>query len=100
MLYGCIDWQRRQPKEKRNDETNQKRWMQVHQKLLDEGKMKKLTVALRSISTDNAELANKIRIEADYFHRNAKRHALPKIPPPASVRRLRRHRSWLQNVNW
>jgi hypothetical protein len=62
-----------------NDETNQKRWMLVHQKLLDEGKMKKLTVALRSISTDNAELANKIRTEADYFHRNAKRMRYPKF---------------------
>ena len=53
--------------------------MDVHQKLLDEGKMKKLTVALRSISTDNPELANKIRIEADYFHRNAMRMRYPKF---------------------
>jgi hypothetical protein len=62
-----------------NDETNQKRWMEVHQELLDEGKMKKLTVALRSISTDNPELAGKIRIEADYFHRNAMRMRYPKF---------------------
>ncbi len=62
-----------------NDEASQKRWMDVHQKLLDEGKMKKLTVALRSISTDNPELANKIRIEADYFHRNAMRMRYPKF---------------------
>ena len=53
--------------------------MDVHQKLLDEGKMKKLTVALRSISTDNPEQANKIRIEADYFHRNAMRMRYPKF---------------------
>jgi hypothetical protein len=62
-----------------NDEVNQKRWMQVHQPLLDEGKMKKLTVALRSISTDNPELADKIRMEADYFHRNAIRMRYPKF---------------------
>jgi hypothetical protein len=62
-----------------NDEANQKRWMEVHQELLDKGKMKKLTVALRSISTDNAELAEKIRIEADYFHKNAKRMRYPKF---------------------
>ena len=62
-----------------NDDGNQKRWMQLHQPLLDEGKMKKLTVALRSIFTDNPELADKIRIEADYFHRNALRMRYPKF---------------------
>lgn len=62
-----------------NDEPSQKRWMDVHQKLLDEGKMKKLTVALRSISTSNSELADKIRTEADYFHRNAMRMRYPKF---------------------
>lgn len=59
-----------------NDEAGQTRWMQVHQDLLDHGKMnkmKKLTVALRSIRTDNAELADKLRTEDDYFHRNALR---------------------------
>jgi hypothetical protein len=62
-----------------NEEASQKRWMEVHQQLLDEGKMKKLTVALRAISTDNSELADKIRIEADYFHRNALRMRYPKF---------------------
>jgi hypothetical protein len=62
-----------------NEEANQKRWMEVHQELLDKGKMKTLTVALRSISTDNPELADKIRIEADYFHRNALRMRYPKF---------------------
>ena len=41
--------------------------------------MKKLTVALRSISTDNPELAGKIRLEAEYFRRNAKRMRYPKF---------------------
>ena len=62
-----------------NDEASQKRWMDIHQKLLDAGKMKKLTVALRSISTNNSELADKIRTEADYFHRNALRMRYPKF---------------------
>lgn len=62
-----------------NNEANQKQWMEIHQKLLDEGKMKKLTVALRSISTDNPELAGKIRLEAEYFRRNAKRMRYPKF---------------------
>ena len=62
-----------------NDEAGQKRWMLVHQKLLDNGTMKKLTVALRSIRTDNPELAQKLRTEADYFHRNALRMRYPKF---------------------
>jgi hypothetical protein len=62
-----------------NDEAQQKRWMLVHQNLLDHGKIKKLTVALRSIHTDNSELADKLRTEADYFHRNALRMRYPKF---------------------
>lgn len=62
-----------------NDEASQKRWMQVHQDWLDQGKMKKLTVALRSIRTDNPELADKLRTEAAYFHRNALRMRYPKF---------------------
>ena len=62
-----------------NDEVQQKRWMLVHQNLLDNGKMKKLTVALRSIRTDNPELADRLRLEADYFHRNALRMRYPKF---------------------
>jgi hypothetical protein len=41
--------------------------------------MKKLTVTLRSIRTDNPELAEKLRTEADYFHRNALRMRYPKF---------------------
>ena len=62
-----------------NDEVSQKRWMLIHQDLLDQGAIKRLTVALRSIHTDNPELADKIRIEADYFHRNALRMRYPKF---------------------
>jgi len=62
-----------------NEQAKQKEWMRVHQDLLDNGKMKKLTVALRSIHTDNLELAEKLRTEADYFHRNARRMRYPKF---------------------
>lgn len=62
-----------------NDEAGQKRWMVIHQDLLDRGRIKKLTVALRSIRTDNPELAEKLRTEADYFQRNALRMRYPKF---------------------
>ena len=57
-----------------DNETQQKVWMKAHQKrLLDRGKVEKLVKALRSIQSDNPEVAEKIRIEADYFERNAER---------------------------
>jgi len=62
-----------------NDEANQKRWMMIHQHLLDHGKIKTLTVALRSIATNHPEVAGKLRTEADYFHRNALRMRYPKF---------------------
>jgi hypothetical protein len=62
-----------------NDEIGQRRWMMVQQDLLDHGKIKKLTLALRSIRTNNSELAEKLRSEADYFHRNALRMRYPKF---------------------
>jgi hypothetical protein len=63
-----------------NDEAGQKAWMKVHQKrLLDKGKIEKLIDAIRSIHSTNSELAEKIRIEADYFQRNADRMRYPKF---------------------
>jgi hypothetical protein len=63
-----------------NDEWNQKAWMKVHQKrLLDEGKIEKLVLGLRSIDSTNPEVVAKIRIEADYFERNAERMRYPKF---------------------
>jgi hypothetical protein len=48
--------------------------MKIHQKrLLDRGKIEKLVGALRSIESDNPEVAKKIRTEADYFERNRER---------------------------
>jgi len=57
-----------------------KAWMKVHQKrLLDKGKIEKLVGALRSIHTTNAQVAEKICTEADYFERNAERMRYPKF---------------------
>ena len=61
-----------------NDPAQQKAWMKIHQKrLLDKGKIEKLVFVLRSTQLTNAELLEKIRTEADYFERNAKRMRYP-----------------------
>ena len=62
-----------------NEEAIQKRWMMVHQDLLDKCKIKKLVAALRSIQTTSVELAEKLETEANYFTRNAKRMRYPKF---------------------
>jgi hypothetical protein len=63
-----------------NDEVAQRAWIKVHQKrLLDQGKIEKWVLALRSIQSSNPDLAEKIRTEADYFERNADRMRYPKF---------------------
>jgi len=63
-----------------NDPGKQKAWMKLQQKrLLDRGKIEKLVGALRALQSRNPELTEKIRIEADYFARNAKRTRYPKF---------------------
>jgi len=63
-----------------HDGGRQKGWMKIHQKrLLDRGKIEKLVGALRAITSDDAEVAEKIRTEADYFERNAERMQYPKF---------------------
>ncbi len=63
-----------------NDLARQKAWIKVHQKrLLDKGKIEKLVLSLRSIESTNTEVLEKIRIEADYFERNAERMRYPKF---------------------
>ncbi len=56
-----------------NQEPEQRRWMIIHQDMLDGGKIEALAAALRSIDTPNAEVAETIRIESGYFENNAKR---------------------------
>ena len=63
-----------------NDEVTQKRWILIHQDgLLDEGKMEALVASLRSIQSPQAELAEKIRAEADYFEKNTERMRYPRF---------------------
>lgn len=62
-----------------NQEAEQKRWMLRTQPMLDSGQIEKLVGALRSIHTDHSELAETIRLEADYFDRNALRMRYPKF---------------------
>ena len=63
-----------------NELGKQQTWMNVHQKkLLDKGKIEKLVASLRSIRSTSADLLEKIRIEADYFERNAERMRYPKF---------------------
>jgi hypothetical protein len=54
--------------------------MKVHQKrLLDQGKITKLVRSLRSSDSDHPEVVDKLRGQADYFERNAKRMQYPKF---------------------
>ena len=63
-----------------NDPVNQRAWIKAHQRrLLDQGKIEKLVEALRSIESANPEVAENIRLEAEYFERNAERMRYPKF---------------------
>lgn len=62
-----------------NQEAEQRRWMMVHQDLLDEGKVEALVAALRAIDSSNPELVEKIRIEARDFENNTERMRYPKF---------------------
>jgi hypothetical protein len=54
--------------------------MNVHQKRwLDQGQIEKLVQSLRSIQARDAEVAEKVRIEAEYFERNAARMRFPQF---------------------
>jgi hypothetical protein len=61
-----------------SQQAEQERWMLIHKDaLLDEGKIEDLVASLRSIHPTNPELAEKIRIEADYFEKNTQRMRYP-----------------------
>jgi hypothetical protein len=63
-----------------NQETEQKRWLAIHQdNLLDEGKIEDLVAAFRAIESSNPELLEKIRTEADYFEKNTESMRYPKF---------------------
>lgn len=62
-----------------NDAVKQKAWMKKHQRLLDKGKIEKLVPTLRTIEATNREVAEKLRIETNYFERNTERMHYPKF---------------------
>ena len=62
-----------------NQEAEQRRWMMIHQDMLDEGRIENLVHSLRSIDSSSPELAEKIRKEAAYFENNAKRMCYPEF---------------------
>jgi hypothetical protein len=63
-----------------SNDKQQKAWMKSHQQhLLDKGKIEKLVESLRSIRSTDAEVAEKIRTEAEYFEANAERMRYPKF---------------------
>ena len=61
-----------------NQQAEHKRWMLIHKDaLLDEGKIEELVASLRSLESANPELAEKIRVAADYFEKNTERMRYP-----------------------
>ncbi len=62
-----------------NEEALQKRWMMVHGDWLENCKIKKLVASLQSIQPSSVELAEKLRTEAEYFRKNARRMRYPKF---------------------
>jgi hypothetical protein len=62
-----------------NDDKAKRRWVMAHQHFLDDGKIERLVTKLRSLSLANPELAAAVRIEANYFERNAARMRYPKF---------------------
>jgi len=63
-----------------NDPVPQQAWMKIHQKrLLDKGKIEKLVTALRTLPHADPKVLEKIRVEADFFEKNAERMRYPKF---------------------
>jgi Uncharacterised protein family (UPF0236) len=61
------------------DEIKQKRWIKPRQSQLDGGQIDRLVKSLRSCERAHPHLADKIRIEAEYFQRNAARMKYPEF---------------------
>lgn len=62
------------------DEKRRNAWIGLYQKRwLDKGKIEKLVAALRSLQTSDADMAEKLCTEADYFATNADRMRYPKF---------------------
>ena len=55
------------------DEKRRRGWVRRLKKKLDTGRIEPLVELLRCFETDDAELAHRLALEADYFERNAER---------------------------
>jgi hypothetical protein len=62
-----------------NQEAEQKRWVMIHQNRLDQGDIENLVLALHSIHSSNAEVAETIRTTINYFETNAQRMRYPEF---------------------
>jgi len=62
-----------------NQEPELRRWMMIHQAMLDKGDIENLVPTLRLIDSSNAELADFIRTTADYFETHAQRMRYPEF---------------------
>ena len=60
-----------------NDSVRQKRCMLSSQHLLDNGHIERLVKRIRKMPSENAEVAQKLSLEAEYFERNAHRMRYP-----------------------
>jgi hypothetical protein len=62
-----------------NQEAEQRRWMMIHQHMLDEGKIENLVSALRSMQNCQVEVAEEIRTKSAYFATHAERMRYPEF---------------------
>jgi hypothetical protein len=62
-----------------NDQPLQNRWIMIHGDKLAEGLIEDLVQSLRSIESSNSELTESIRVQANYFEKNAERMRYPKF---------------------
>ena len=62
-----------------HDQAQQKRWIMIHQDMLDEGKIEKLVSRLRSVDSPHPELAETLCTAAEYFEKNAARMRYPEF---------------------
>ena len=62
-----------------NQQPEQRRWMMIHQDLLDDGKIENLVSALNSVKTCQNEVAEQIRTNSAYFETHAERMRYPEF---------------------
>ena len=62
-----------------NQQAEQRRWIMIHQDMLDGGKIEELVAAIRAIDSSNAEVVETIRIESSFFEKHAERMRYPEF---------------------